>query len=262
MNKTFPRITIITPSYNQGRFIKKTIDSVLNQRYQNLEYVVVDGGSTDSTLSVLRSYGKKIKWISKKDKGQSNALNKGLRMTNGEIVGFINSDDYLLPGSLQKIGKIFNEFSDVKWLSGRCLTVDENGCEVRSLITLYKNFLARFSSQKLLFVANYISQPATFWRRALIYDEKIGLFDEKLHYSMDYDYWLKLYAKYSPYIISDVLACYRVHQQSKAVTSPRKQFEAEYTIVKKYCKSHFLLLLHKLHVFLALTVYHLILVRK
>lgn len=260
MKKSLLKISIITPSYNQGQFIKKTIDSVLSQKYQNLEYIVMDGGSTDSTLSILRSYGEKIKWFSKKDNGQSDALNKGLRIASGEIVGFINSDDYLLPGSLQKINSVFIENPDIKWLTGRCATVDEKNQEVRSWITLYKNILTLFSSLQLLLVANYISQPATFWRRSLTKEKNIGFFDTNLHYSMDYDYWLKISARYSLYRIADLLACYRVHQHSKAVTSPKKQFETEYAIASKYTTSPVLLGLHKLHFKVALLIYKVFLV--
>lgn len=91
---SYPKISIITPSYNQGSFIKQTIDSVLNQNYQNLEYWVIDGGSTDKTVKILKSYGRKIKWISEKDKGQTDAINKGLKKITGDIIAFINSDDY------------------------------------------------------------------------------------------------------------------------------------------------------------------------
>lgn len=101
----YPKITIITPSLNQGQFIEATILSILSQKYPNLEYIVMDGGSSDNTLDILRSYSDRVRWLSEKDKGQTNAINKGLRMASGEILAYLNADDLLLPGTLEKVAK-------------------------------------------------------------------------------------------------------------------------------------------------------------
>src|SRR4030042_6039451 len=119
MRVNLPKISLITPSYNQAGYIRKTIDSVLMQNYPFLEYVVLDGGSTDETVEILKHYGKKIRWISKRDKGQSEAINKGLRITTGEIVGFINSDDYLESGCLLKVGRYFAKHNKIYWITGK-----------------------------------------------------------------------------------------------------------------------------------------------
>ena len=103
------KLSIITPSFNQGVFIKETIDSILSQGYAQLEYIVVDGGSTDNTVEILKSYGDKIKWVSEKDNGQADAINKGLKMATGDIVAFINSDDYYLPNALHAVNDFFSE---------------------------------------------------------------------------------------------------------------------------------------------------------
>jgi len=256
MPQKYPKISVITPSYNQAKYIKMTIDSVLTQRYPNLEYIVMDGGSTDGTVEILESYGKKIKWISKGDSGQSDAINKGIKLSSGEIIGYINSDDYLLKNSLFKIANLFSENNNAYWVTGVCKIVDENNFEVRQLVTYYKNiFLKYFRSEKLLYVVNYISQPATFWRRELF--KKIGYFDEKLHYSMDYDYWLRIAKKYKLYFIDDYLAAYRVHNKSKAVTSPETQFKAEFMISSKYIDSKVIQVVHKIHYLLAILMYRL-----
>ncbi len=260
MNK-FPKISIITPSFNQAKFIRITIDSVLSQNYPNLEYIVMDGGSTDGTIEILKSYGKRITWYFQKDKGQSDALNRGFKMVTGEIIGFINSDDFLEENALIKISEYFNHHKDAFWLTGKCRVVDEKGEEVRRLITKYKNlFLKIFRSKKILLIVNYISQPSTFWRKEAF--EKCGYFDVDLHYSMDYDFWLRMSRLYKLYYIDCYLACYRVHDSSKAVTSPEKQFRAEYDIVKRYSNNGLVRLIHKIHSATAVILYRLFFYKK
>lgn len=242
---TLPRISIITPSYNQGGFIRETIESVLNQEYPNLEYIVIDGGSTDSTKSILKEYGNKVDWISEKDRGQSHAINKGLQKATGEIVGFINSDDLLEPGALYKVGKFFSENKKAKWLTGKCRTIDPTGKEIRKGITLYKNVWLHLKSKNILFVINYISQPSTFWHREVL--ETVGYFDERWEYSMDYDYWLRMCNYYGLDFINSYLASFRVHPQSKAGASANAQFDGALEILKSHTSSSIIIGLHKLH---------------
>lgn len=255
-----PRISVITPSFNQAEFIGRTIESVLSQNYPGLEYIIMDGGSTDGTIKLLKKYKKQFKWISRKDKGQSEAINKGLKMSTGEIVCFVNSDDYLEPGSLMKVGKFFREKKDAFILTGKCRTVDENGREVRKLITLYKNLSLKFFCNTVLIkIINFISQPSTFWRREICLE--VGYLDEKLHYSMDYEYWLRILVRYPLYFIDEYLSNYRVHRSSKAVTSPRTQFATQYRIIKRYSSSRIILIVHKFHAWVALAIYRLFLIR-
>ena len=259
MNK-FPKISLITPSFNHAKFIRITIDSILSQNYPNLEYIVMDGGSIDGTVEILKSYGKRIRWISKKDKGQSDAINKGFKIATGEIVGFINSDDYLAPGSLNKIAEFFTVNINAYFVTGKCYVVDENNHEVREIVTLYKNFFLKFlRSTCLIYIINYISQPATFWRKKIM--KKVGYFDENLHYSMDYEYWLRLLQYYKLYFIDEYLAYYRVHNASKAVMSPENQFQIEYDISRKYTKFPIMLLIHKAHYLLAILIYRLFFIK-
>jgi len=250
-----PKITIITPSLNQGQFIDATIHSVLSQEYPNLEYIIVDGGSTDNTLYILRSYSDRITWVSEKDTGQTNAINKGLRMSNGEIVAYLNADDLLLPGSLKKIAKSFMDHPEAMWVTGRCRIIDEKDREVRKLITVYKNLYLRMHNQSLLLITDYISQPATFWR-AKAYKAS-GSFDEKFHYAMDYEYWLRLNARYPLLVIPQYLAAFRIHSQSKNTNAGHKDVyvEEEKVIISKYTKSRLLLTLHNIHRWLMTTAY-------
>lgn len=210
-----PKISVITPSYNQAQFIRMTIDSVLSQNYPNLEYIVMDGGSTDGTVEILKSYGKKIAWVSKKDKGQSDAINRGLKMATGEIVSYLNSDDLYKKESLLEVGNFFPNNPQYYWIAGKCDVIDEKGNIIDNYVTLYKNFfLQHLSNKNVLSILNFISQPATFWRKEVI--SKIGFFDTKLDYAMDYDYWLRMIKIYKLGFIDRYLASYRIHRNSKS----------------------------------------------
>ena len=245
MKPSLPKITVITPSLNQGEFIGQTIESVLNQGYPNLEYIVMDGGSTDGTLDVLRSYGDWITWVSEKDRGQSHAINKGLQMATGDVIAYLNSDDLYESGALWKVGEFFASHPEAAWLTGRCRTIDQEGREMRKAITAYKNFWLRLKSYKVLLVLDYISQPASFWRKQVI--EKVGNFNESLRYAMDYEYSLRVGRHFKLWVINEYLAAYRVHPTSKAGSSAHAQFVADLEIAKRYTTSVILISLHALH---------------
>jgi glycosyltransferase involved in cell wall biosynthesis len=254
--ETLPRITIITPSYNQCHFIEQTIDSVLSQNYPDLEYIVIDGGSTDNTLEILKKYDGKLLWISERDRGQSHAINKGLRMATGEIIAFLNSDDLYAPGALLKVGKFFAAHPEARWFTGRCRTIDPKGNEIRKAITLYKNVWLRIKSYRALLVLNYISQPATFWSRKVI--DMVGEFDESLRYAMDYDYSLRVGRSFKLWVLDDYLASFRVHPSSKAGSSANAQFDSEFKIAKRYTTSPLLVGLHAAHNALTVNIYRIL----
>ena len=241
----FLRISIITPSYNQAVFIEQTISSVLSQSYPNLEYVIIDGGSTDGTVEILKQYDERIAWVSERDRGQSDALNKGMKQATGNIVGFINSDDLLAPQSLWRVSDYFRKHPDAYWVSGKCRNIDENGIEIRKSVTLYKNAWMLTRSYTALMITNYLSQPATFWRREIM--DEVGFFDESLHYSMEYDLWLRIGQKYRLYTIDDYLASFRIHSASKAGSSANAPFDADLEILKRYAKGPLLWRLHAFH---------------
>jgi len=248
-----PRISVITPTLNQGGFIEQTINSVLGQNYPDLEYIIMDGASRDNTLEILRKYGGRLLWISEPDRGQSHAINKGLRMATGEITAFLNSDDLYEPGALLKVGKFFATHPEADWLTGRCRTIDPKGQEIRKAITLYKNAWLKLRSYHVLLVLNYISQPATFWRRKVV--DTVGGFDESLRYAMDYDYWLRVVRSFNLWVLNDYLASFRVHPSSKAGSSANAQFDSEFQIARRYITSPLLVGLHAVHVALTVKVY-------
>ena len=226
------KVSIVTPSYNCSRFIERTLLSVLGQSGDfDLEYLVMDGGSTDGSLDILRRYEDRLRWISEPDSGQSDAINKGLRLATGDVVGFLNADDVLLPGALDRVARCFRN-SAFKWAFGKCIIIDEGDREIRRWITSYKNRqLERFSFRRLLSV-NYISQPAVFWRRELL--DSVGYFDEQEHYAMDYEYWLRLWKKFEPEFIPADLAAFRWHPESKGGSGFRRQFADEIRIARSY----------------------------
>lgn len=252
-----PRISIISPSLNQGHFIEKTILSVLSQDYKNLEYIVVDGLSKDETVKIIKKYSDQIKWISEKDNGQTNAINKGIRMATGDIIGYLNTDDVLLPNALKTVAKGFHENPNAMWATGKSLIINEDGKSIRRLITIYKNLHLRMHNFRSLLVADYISQPATFWRREVI--EEVGYLDENLHYVMDYEYWLRTYKKFKPVFINAYLAGFRVHQTSKTNEGSHTQryLDEEKKIIKQYSHSKLWQWLNQIHRFLTNAIYFL-----
>jgi len=209
MNK-WPRITIVTPSYNQGVFIRETIESVRLQNYPNLEHIVIDGGSTDDTLSILSEYGH-IKVISEPDSGQGNAINKGFGLATGDIYGFLNSDDTLLPEALAHVAREINPSTGRHIVMGRCRFIDEKsrfiGIEHPSQFVCHARVLK-------IWKGHMIPQPAVFWTSHVW--KVCGSMDEALKLAwIDYDLFCRFSKHYKFYFIDQVLSNYRLHIQSK-----------------------------------------------
>lgn len=208
----FPKISIITPSFNQGNYLEDTILSVINQKYPNLEYIIIDGGSTDNSIDIIRKYEEKIDyWVSEKDDGQSDAINKGLKRATGDIVAWLNSDDLYLDDTLNAISKIFSENPHVDLIYGDVLNFNENTGE-ESVWVVHEfeplDFLKR----------TYIHQPAVFWRNAVHND--VGYLDTSLYYQMDYDFWMRIFFKKETLKINKSLAKFRIHDSSKTSSNP------------------------------------------
>lgn len=259
--KKFPLITIITPSFNQGQFIEETIKSIASQTYKNYEHIIIDGGSTDKTIEILKKYKKmypdKITWISEKDKGQSDAINKGLKMAKGEILCWLNSDDYFFTYTLEKVVEYFQKHKDCYWLSGDYIVVNEKGKKIHSFIRNYKKFLRVLPFNPTIYIANFINQPSTFWRREAY--KKIGKLNIDLRYEMDYEYWLRMIkAGYKNFYINTPLSYFRVHKLSKGGNEYEKQFKEEIEVAEKFCNNYFVNFIHKIHNFLVISFYKII----
>ncbi len=209
------RISLVTPSYNQATFIRRTIDSVLAQRGDfELDYKVIDGGSTDGTRAILEAYGDRLTWVSERDRGQVDAINRGLRSATGDVVGWLNSDDVLMPGALARVAEAFNAHPTAEWLHGRCVIIDEEDREVRRWISAYKHYRSQHHSLEQFLTENYVSQMTVFWRRSVHGD--IGYLDPEIRYAFDYDLFLRLAQRCAPLYIEEPLACFRWYATSKS----------------------------------------------
>jgi glycosyltransferase involved in cell wall biosynthesis len=223
--REWPRVAVVTPSYNQGRFLQRTIDSVLGQNYPNLDYIVMDGGSTDESVEVLRSYGDCVRWVSEADRGQTHAINKGFAQVKGDICAYLNSDDTYVPGAIEHAVRHFLTHPDCDMIYGKAHVIDENDRILGDYNT------ADYTFERLMEDC-CISQPAAFWRSRIA--EKVGPFDEALHFSMDYDYWMRIdraggIIEYLP----EHLACTRSYAATKTLSQRTKVYDETIRVCMK-----------------------------
>lgn len=237
------KFSIITPSYNQAEFLEQTIKSVVSQKV-DLEYFIQDGGSTDGSVDIIKKYANKysfITWQSKKDKGQTDALNQCLSKCTGDIIGYINSDDYYLLDALKNVEKYFINHPEKLWLVGDCRVSDPKFSWTFSLKHLWPIEL----SPSYLQVFNTINQPSVFLKKDLV--AKVGEFDEKLNYAFDYDYWLRCQKMSgTPGRLHTPLSVFRIQPNSKGNTGYQKQFAEDYKVIKKFTNNPVTLVLHQL----------------
>lgn len=202
------KMSIITPSYNQGEFLAATIDSVLAQNVPDLEYWVLDGGSTDESVVLLQRYGDRLQWVSEKDGGQTHAVNKGLKRAKGEIIGWLNSDDIYYPDACRQVLAYFDAHPEVMAVYGRADHIDRGGDWLEEYPTEEWNY-AR------LHELCYICQPAAFFRRTAV--EQCGFLNERLQYCMDYEYWLRLGKQMPFHYLPEKLAGSRLYAENKTL---------------------------------------------
>lgn len=215
-----PKITVITPSYNQAEFLERTILSVINQNYENCEFLIYDGGSTDESVQIILKYeGHIAYWESEKDRGQSHAINKGLSRATGDLVGWLNSDDTLLSGSLESLAKEFVATGGKKVLYGDFIYIDEEDEFVR------RRHVTRRVRREMLFFHDFLGQPAVYVPLSMI--REVGGVDEQLWYGMDWDLFLRLSEKADFHHVGEVLATYRLHPAAKSSQEGKERYAAD-----------------------------------
>jgi glycosyltransferase involved in cell wall biosynthesis len=203
-----PLVSIVTPSLNQGRFIRQTIESVLAQDYPHIEYVVIDGGSTDETASVARDYASRARFVCEPDRGQSHAINKGFKMARGSILFWLNSDDVILPGAVRHAVNGFGENPRAGAVYGEGYLMDESG-----RITRRFPYTEPFNLWKLVYLSDYILQQTAYFRREAI--EQVGYLREDLHFAMDWDLLIRIGMKFPLHYIPEYMGVLREYEAAK-----------------------------------------------
>jgi glycosyltransferase involved in cell wall biosynthesis len=230
--ENLPKITIITPSFNQAQFLEKTILSVLNQNYLNLEYIIVDGGSTDGSVEIIKKYEDKLKWwVSEKDDGQVHAINKGLRHATGTWVGWQNSDDIYYKNTLNDLSLEIKKSHEVGLIIADMLIIDDQDRPIRDIRyakPTYRSFLAE---------GMVLCNQSAFWLRDI--HNKIGFLDERYQYSFDYEWFLRLLKYTKAKHVDKIWGGFRDHKNSKSFLSKPKFIE-ENILINNNSKSSFL----------------------
>jgi glycosyltransferase involved in cell wall biosynthesis len=222
-----PRVSLVTPSYNAAPYLRSAIDSVLEQDYPNIEYLVMDGGSTDETVSILREYGEKVCWVSEKDQGQSDAISRGFARTTGTILGWLNADDVLKPDAVHTAVEAFLENPAAALIYGNADFIDETGNLIAPCTVVEP-----FARQRLIDYGDYIIQPAAFFSRAAY--ESVGGLDTSLHWAMDWDLWIRLAQDYEFVYVENILASYRWLGSNKTAVGGFDRLDEVETVAKKY----------------------------
>ena len=215
----YPKISIVTPSFNQAQFLEETILSVISQNYPNLEYIIIDGGSTDGSVEIIKKYEKYLTyWVSEPDNGHGHALNKGFTKTTGEIMAWINSDDKYYPYTFSTVAEIFNKFSDINWIQGKNSWIDKSG----RLKDVQFSFINIYSY--LLYDYKWIQQESVFWRRSLW--EKAGAFiNGKIDLMVDGELWSRFFLSDDIWHLDLVISSFRSHEKNRSHTQIEKVYK-------------------------------------
>ena len=223
-----PKISIVTPTYNQGQFLEETILSVLNQCYPNLEYIIIDGGSVDNSVNIIKKYEDRLSyWVSERDSGQTSAINKGFKQSTGDAINWLNSDDMLVPGALRAVGEACMKFPKSEFWFGDFDVIDNKGQ------IMFSRKSPVFSYRQLLYGRQLSCQPAVFFRRHVL--ERIGFLDETFDFCMDIEFWIRavrLRCKFQQ--LKKTLALARVHGKTKTILHQDVLYEEHKSVLKKY----------------------------
>ncbi|MBW1612939.1 MAG: glycosyltransferase [Deltaproteobacteria bacterium] len=225
----YPKISIVTPSYNQAHFIIDAIESIVIQKYPNFEHIIIDNQSTDKTIELLKGYKHLpyLKWISETDEGQTDAINKGFKIASGDIIAWLNADDYYLPGTFEVVSEFFNRTQNYDILYGQCMLVDENKKKLR----IKKEHI--FDYGVLLYYGCYIPSTSTFLKRHII-DEGHFL-DSTYRVTMDYEYYVRLSSiGYRFGFLPKTLAAFRWHKRNISVINSEKRREERLRVQHMY----------------------------
>jgi glycosyltransferase involved in cell wall biosynthesis len=211
-----PLVSVVTPSFNQAQFLEETMRSVLDQDYPRIEYIVVDGGSTDGSVDVIRRYADRLAyWVSENDRGQADAINKGWSRVTGDIVAFLNSDDYYLPGAISRVVEAFREHPAAGLVSGQGAWVSESGEWIQR--TRWQIGEDERYEPFNLYRVTALPQPAAFVRRRVI--EEVGMLDPSFHFGLDGEFFLRVLGNFPALSLPETIACMRLHRDAKSVAS-------------------------------------------
>jgi glycosyltransferase involved in cell wall biosynthesis len=218
------RVSVVMPSYNHAQYLRTAIDSVLAQDYGALELIVMDGGSEDESVEILKSYGGHLEFVSVRDRGQTDAINRGFARARGDILCWLNSDDLFVPGVIPRVVRAFEDHPHVDFVYGRGWNIAESGeIEDAGVLT--------FDLWKLIHQRNFIQQPSCFFRRSLI--DRVGPVDERLHYVMDWDLWIR-FAAYRGLYVDEFWSYNRVHRQNKTQSGHFRRWAEIRRMVSRY----------------------------
>ncbi len=225
MIRTLPKITVVTPSFNQAEFLERTILSVLNQDYPNLEYIVIDGGSTDGSVDIIRKYEDRLAyWVSEPDRGQTEAINKGLQRATGEWVAWQNSDDVYYPDVFSDVAITAVKHPEADLIIGNMTLIDSHDHEFKSFRYVTPCYSALLAEGMIL------TNQAAFWKRRL--HDEIGWLDESLHYAFDYEWFLRLTQNHRGVHVNKMWGGYRLHDETKTHNMTERFGEERARILK------------------------------